>query len=302
MKLKTFILSLAALASAATASAAPGDLATENLAIHKQANTLTVNVDFVLDAVKIGANKQMYITPMVTDKAGNVTYLPDVLVNGRNMQYAIERGTLKAADEKHNDIMTVVRRENGKPQKVHYNVSFPMQPWMLDRSTELAFAVDTCGCGKPLGSDRIPGTPLNLNPGPEMLRAYITPQVTALPVSIHEGKARVQFEVDRTELHEQPYRTKNGQRIDNRAELKVIDDSIHYALTDPNVEIAEVDITGYASPESPYLHNEELATGRSRALAEYIGRRYNLPARLQNMTLSPKTGANSARWWSMPTT
>ena len=101
--------------------------------------------------------------------------------------------------------------------------------------------------------------------------------MTELPVSIHEGKARVQFEVDKTELHPQPYVCKNGQRIDNRAQLAIIEDSIRYATSDPNVEIAKITITGYASPESPYEHNDYLATNRSRALSEYIADRFSLP-------------------------
>lgn len=60
--------------------------------------------------------------------------------------------------------------------------------------------------------------------------------------------------------------------------LSIIYDSIRYATSDPNVEIARIDICGYASPESPYSHNDYLATNRSRALAEYIGERFSLPA------------------------
>ncbi len=119
---------------------------------------------------------------------------------------------------------------------------------------------------------------LCLNPAPKMRSVFITPEVTPLPVTAHEGKARVQFEVDRTELHAEPYLCRNGQRIDNRAQLRIIDDSVRYALSNPDVEIASIGVCGYASPESPYLHNEFLSTNRSRALAEYLGAKYNLPA------------------------
>ena len=90
--------------------------------------------------------------------------------------------------------------------------------------------------------------------------------------------ARVQFEVDSITLHTSPYTCRNGQRIDNRAQLRIIDDSVSYALSDPNVEIAAISVCGYASPESPYVHNDYLATGRSRALSLYLSQRYNLPA------------------------
>lgn len=262
-------------ALAAVAQSNPDGIA-RNLSIHRNGDRLEVRADIVLDDVNLKSNHQLYITPVIGD-GENTVALPAVLVNGRNMQFALERGVLKAADKNHPVVLTSVRRQNGKPQTISYSTTVDMADWMLRPATRIDFPIDSCGCGVPLGTDPGQGIPVNLNPAPEMKRAYLTPQVTELPVSIHEGKARVQFEVDRTELHAEPYRAKGGQLIDNRKELKVIDDSIHYALTDPNVEIAEIDICGYASPESPYLHNQDLATGRSRALAEYIAGRYNLP-------------------------
>lgn len=84
--------------------------------------------------------------------------------------------------------------------------------------------------------------------------------------------------MDSITLHAEPYTCRNGQRIDNVEQLRIIGDSIRYALSDPNAEIASINICGYASPESPYVHNDYLATNRSRALAEYIVKRYNTPA------------------------
>lgn len=261
-------------------ASAPGQapIRIDNLAISRQDTLLILNAEMVLDALHLGSNRQMYISPEVSDSMGNRLLLPEILVNGRNMQYAVERGTLKATSSKHPDVLRMITRQGHKPQRERYSVTFPFQLWMLDSSTAVSFAIDSCGCGRPMGSEVLdPSIKLDLNPGPQMLRAYITPEVTELPVFIHEGKARVQFEVDKTELHEQPYTTKNGIYIDNRAELQVIDDSISYALSDPNVEIAEIYVCGYASPESPYIHNDELATKRSRALAEYIANRYSIP-------------------------
>ena len=119
---------------------------------------------------------------------------------------------------------------------------------------------------------------MNMNPGAQMRLVYVTPPVTVQPVVAHEGMARVQFEVDSITLHTSPYTCRNGQRIDNRAQLRIIDDSVSFALSDPNVEIAAISVCGYASPESPYVHNDYLATGRSRALSLYLSQRYNLPA------------------------
>lgn len=236
---------------------------------------LQVDIRFDLDSIKLGANRQLFISPVIEDGKGNREVLPALLVTGRNMHYAYERKSIKRGGPAGYDIYKEVRRTNGKPQSIDYRASVDFEDWMRSPDARIALLKDTCGCGKELGSRVTPLFPVNLTP--DTYLSYKTPEVTALPVSIHEGKARVQFEVDKTELHDLPFTCRNGQKIDNRAQLQMIVDSINYALSDPNVEIESINITGYASPESPYLHNQDLSTGRSRALAEYIAKRYNLP-------------------------
>lgn len=236
---------------------------------------LEVDINFVLDSIRLKANRQMFLTPMIEDSEGNREYLPTLLVNGRNMQIACLRKTIKRGGRNNYDVKQAVRRYNGKHQTVDYSASVPLETWMRMPGARVMLLKDTCGCGRELGNDISPLFPLQLTP--EMSLSYITPEVKPQPISIHEGKARVQFEVDKTVLHDTPYTCRSGQKIDNREQLRVITDSIDYALSNPNVEIASIKIVGYASPESPYLHNQELSTGRSRALAEYLADRYNLP-------------------------
>lgn len=257
-----------------------GRITTANVDLHQSGDMFLVSFDFVLDSLTLGANKQVFVTPVITGVEDSTeVVLPTLLINGRNMHYGYERGSISTKQfDNYDKIYSVVRRMNGTAQSVAYSSKTPVQPWMRREGASIHLEYDTCGCGRPAGKSLGDSLPLDLNPAPKMRLAYITPQVTDLPVSIHEGKARVQFEVNRTELHDQPYVCRNGQRIDNREQLKVIEDSIRYAVSDPNVEIASINICGYASPESPYTHNDYLATNRSRSLAEYIGERFNLPA------------------------
>lgn len=239
---------------------------------------MRVSILFNLDSLRLGIDRQIYLTPVLEGDDGNSVVLPSVLVNGRNMHFAYLRGSLRREERKKHDVAVEVRRMNGKPQKVEYSASVPRASWMLGPDARLRVVADTCGCGVLAGRDAGKPEYLGLNPYDRMLVSYVTPKVTELPVTVHEGRARVQFEVDRTELHAEPYVCRNGQRIDNRGQLRIIDDSVRYALSDPNVEIASISVCGYASPESPYTHNEYLSTARSRALAEYLGEKYNLPA------------------------
>lgn len=231
-----------------------------------------------LDSLKLGANKQIFITPIMSGPNNRRMVFPTVLVNGRNMHYVYERVGLLDDQRKTYKLLHAVRRHNGKTESIDYLAKVPAERWMMSPVTTVAFTLDTCGCGINLGTVVGGSIPVTNDPARFMRLAYITPKVTEQPVSVHEGKAKVQFEVDKVILHDAPYRTPRGLLIDNVAQLKMIDDSVSYALSDPNVEIAAINICGYASPESPYTHNDKLATGRSRALAEYLAQKYHLSA------------------------
>ncbi len=275
--MRIFKTALTAALFGALAMQTSASVGTANLKKSRAADKLVVSFDLVLDSLRLGSDKQLYITPVVENGKEKVTF-PTVLVNGRNMHYGYLRGTMPVSDN-YTDIFAEVQRRNGKAQKVAYEAVIPMQHWMLGRDTYINLVVDSCGCGVPAGSYIPFHEPTDLNPADRMRLVQITPPVTELPVTVHEGRARVQFEVDKTELHTEPYRTvRSRQLIDNRDQLAIIDDSVKYALSDPNVEIASIEVTGYASPESPYTHNDYLATNRSKALADYLGARYHLPA------------------------
>lgn len=278
--MKKLFLTILAAACAMTVFAASdsGRIITRDINYHRVGGMFQLSADLVLDSLKLNANHQLFVTPVVGGPNGQEAVMPSVLINGRNMHYAYLRGSLSPEVMNRYTIVDEVQRHNGKSQKIAYMQQIPMQPWMYDLRTSLHLVYDTCGCGHPSGKAIGPDIKVDLNPAPRMRLCQITPQVTELPVTVHEGEARVQFEVDKTVLHTEPYRTRRGnQLIDNREQLAIIIDSVRYATTDPNVEIARIDICGYASPESPYLHNQQLATDRSRALAEYLGDRFNLP-------------------------
>lgn len=285
----------AALATATAAGASAGvfNVRTDNVKVTRSDGYAYVNVDFNLDSLRLKGNQQVFLTPVIRGGADTAfVALPSILVSGRNVHYAYERGSMKDFEAiRSHDILREVMRKNGRPQTEKYSRRIPLTDWMRLGGSVIEFVYDSCACGIE-GAPRIqPGIPVLPNPADEMVPVMVTPVVTDLPMEIHEGRARVQFEVDRTVLHDSIYICRNGQRLDNRAQLRMIDDSVRYALSDPNVEIAHIAICGYASPESPYLHNEELATNRSRALAEYLADRYHLPRENTSYSSVPENWA-----------
>lgn len=285
MKRLLFIFSILLVSLTATARHhRDGVVTSRGLSLTPSGNDLVVNMDFVLDNLTLGRNHQLFVTPFIESGDGcQSVMLPTYVFSGRNMHYVYLRsGKTKAYGKTRYHIAREMRTRKGHSQSVGYTQRVPLERWMLKEDAVLRLSCDTCGCGRSLGESS-ESQPLELNPVGRMLVLPFPRPVTETPkITYHHGKARVEFEVDKFELHEAPYSYTHRQTlrkhvIDNRAELKVIDDSIQYALTNPNVEIDVIHLCGYASPESPYMHNEYLATNRSRALAEYIARHYNLP-------------------------
>lgn len=257
-----------------------GTIKISDLNAQRSGSNCLVSMQLILDSLHIRSNHQLFVTPYIESGDGKeCVQLPSMLFSGRNMHYVYLRsGETKATGKTNYDVRKEIYHKGGAAT-VNYAEATPLQSWMLNNDARLTVNIDTCGCGDLNGSSQHEPQLLSLNPVTRMITMpYPTPNVSGKGRIIsHNGRARVQFEVNRIELHEQPYVCKSGQRIDNRKELKVIDDSIHYALNDPNVEIESITICGYASPETPYEHNNYLATNRSRALTEYIERKYQLP-------------------------
>lgn len=255
----------------------PDDIRILNSTVTPLNGVVKVTADVNLDDLKLGRNRQVYLTPVLEDGNGNSEALPSILINGHAMHIAYERGSLPGRELKNHNVGMEVKRKNGQPQTIDYVTTVDLQKWMWARDASLRWVMDDCGCGYLAGTETGNATDLGLNPVERMRVAFVTPAVTELPIRIHEGRAHVQYEVNRSELHDQPYVCRNGQLIDNRAELKIIDDSVSHALSDKNMEIAMIKICGYASPDGPYLNNERLSTERSRSLSEYLANRYQLP-------------------------
>lgn len=269
-----------------------GNVKVQNANVQRLNDRINVTMQLVLDELHVTSNHQLFVTPCIESGDGaRMAMMPTVVFSGRNMHYVYLRsGKTKATGKTKYNIRQEIYHKSGTSRTIDYSEMIPLESWMQNPDTKLTVAVDTCGCGVPRGRDIALSQIIFRNPADQMLiMPFPRPEVNNVGrIIAHNGRARVQFEVNHTELHEQPYVCKSGQRIDNRKELKVIDDSIHYALSNPNVEIASIGICGYASPESPYEHNQFLATNRSRSLSEYIGRKYQLPLERCTYTSVPE--------------
>lgn len=293
-----FIIGLVAVTASHADNRKDGTLAVRNLKAELSGNDCVVSMQVVLDSLHLTANHQIFLTPYLEQPDNEKSVqMPTIVFSGRNMHYVYLRSGKTMANEKAKYNVSQEIWHQGGAATISYLQSVPMEPWMFDDNTMLTVALDTCGCGRPEGSYRGNQKPLALNPVSKMLvMPYPKLDFEDDKITKHEGKAKVQFEVDKFQLHDQVYTythsvTKRRHVIDNRQQLKVIDDSLQYALSSPNVELVGLEICGYASPESPYEHNEYLALNRSRAVVNYIEKRYSLPSGICTYRAVPENWA-----------
>ncbi len=219
-------------------------------------NDIVLKTTFVFDSLRLGANRQMVVMPLLEGADGQIATFHPVMVNGRRQHIYYQRNGSKrypdAIEVKHTD---------GKSQSMAYIDSLPYEAWM--DGAVLRFATDTCGCGNLLGSNPGEEHVLDFHPERGISLAFLAPVAGPDPVISITGKAYLDYPVNRTELYPD-YRN-------NPRELQKIIETIDKVRNDSNVTITGIGIHGYASPEGSWDNNVRLSIGRAATLKNYVG-------------------------------
>lgn len=256
----TYYILCGVLALAAVPAAADGlgprlagnKVQVENLRVGNANGNLVVVFDLNLDSLELPAAMQFVFTPVVRGSTQSER-LPQLVVNGRRADIAYRRGVGKRFPTG----TRAVRRKNHTAQTVRYSALLPYESWMAN--ADVAINEDLCGCGDFLVNNEVP-----LRKMRKPFIPYLCPEAEARKVRSEQGRAYIEFPVDKVTLHPE-YRN-------NPAELARIVETIRKVKEDRNTRISGIEIHGYASPESSYEHNEQLAQGRAATLKAYVQR------------------------------
>mgnify|MGYP002623946661 CR=1 FL=1 len=245
-------------------------IAVDNYQVSMVNNKTVVTMDMILDSLKVKSARYRAFTPVLRTRDGRQKQrLKSLLVTGRVQDIIFERDGI---DPLYVDNYQSVRREKNEPQRVSYTDVVDLAPW--HHGAEVWLECDLCGCGDTLKSEQAFLGPLF----PETAAIDIKPNYHYVDMVPHPGKkirnlhgtAFINFVVDRWEM--------KPDYMDNRRELRKITDTLDVMNSDQNISIHQIKIHGWASPESPFKHNEMLATNRAKSLTDYVRKTYNLPA------------------------
>lgn len=240
----------------------------KNVRVENTNNNMVVNLDLNMDSLDLPSNMRLVFTPMVTNNTEQ-RLMPQIVVNGRKQEISYKRKGYKDFA----DNAVVVRRKNNTAQTLHYSAVLPYEKWM--KNADVVVAEDLCGCGDIKDQNTV-----ELKRMRTPFMPYMRPEAEAQKVRHEQGRAFIDFPVDKITLYPD-YRN-------NPRELDKIVSTINLVKNDKNTSITNVEIHGYASPESPYEHNAYLAENRAKTLKDYVRKLVNLDDKTFSVASTPE--------------
>lgn len=236
-------------------------LKVENRSVEKVNRSVRVTADFNLDDMKLNTQHSLRLVPVIVSADGmHELPLEPIVVNGKVRSKVIERQL--ALGEAQADNTTTVRRNNGKPQTLHYIDEVPFKVWMLNGRLDLRAYVTGCAA---------------CDEGDELLATggilpYQDPVLVVSPFvqpEEEEVKRRAEVKMARLEYPVNGYNVLPDFRK-NRAELDSVQHSLETVKRNLNLTVTGIYVTGYASPEGTIDYNLRLSQRRAETFATYV--------------------------------
>lgn len=230
-----------------------------NFNMNREGKYLAVEMELDLNELDVDANRAVLLTPRLVNGTDSLD-LPSVGIYGRRRYYYYVRNGINSISGENETVFRV----SDKPDSIPYDNLIEYKDWM-DGAT-LKFHRSDWGCCHEILAEYegILGRHREAF-FPELV--FVQPKAEIMKSRSLSGSAYIDFPVDQTVIYPD-YRR-------NTVELGKIQATIDSVRNDKDVIITSVWLKGFASPESPYRHNTELAIGRTAALKKHIGQLYH---------------------------
>lgn len=276
--MKGIVLTTAIILASALAVSARGiaPVGIDSLSFDRHGDFMVVDMDIDLRPVDVQSSRAQIITPLIVSLNGDTTLqLPSVGIYGhiRYINYLRnDRRPLSRTDE-------ATFEDSDRPEIFDYMASVPFEPWM--DSSQLIIRRRLYGCTNCLLDERLDPVASNVTlTMPDIPITNVGTDVADSIVFTLDGEAFIDFVVDKTDINP------NYRR--NPRELLRIKETIDTVHNDPDVRITGVWLKGFASPESPYAHNRDLAVGRTAALKDHIRQLYDFAPTIISADYEPE--------------
>lgn len=233
-------------------------VAVSGLQMERNGAYMVVDMQMDIQGLEVDGNRAVLLTPRLINGTDTLD-LPAIGIYGRRRYYFYVRNGESMLSGKEETSY----KASEKPDCIPYHRILPYAGWM--DGAKLSLHRSDWGCCNTLlaEQDGLLGQHVEAF-FPQLV--YVRPKADSVKSRSLEGSAFIDFPVDKTVIYPD-YRR-------NTAELGKIQATIDSVRSDRDVTITSVWLKGYASPESPYAHNKELAIGRTDALKKYIQQLY----------------------------
>lgn len=262
--MKHYILSIFALfafAGIAQAQNVEG-LNVSDLAMNRDNDYMTVNLQFDLSDLHVNGNRAMLYTPRIVGDKDSVDLYSIGIYGRRRYIYYVRNGESTITGPTEQSFL-----KSEAPEQLTYKSVIPFESWM--DGARLVLVRNEYGCCNTIVDSERDEVCQWLGPlkpyTPAM--AYVSPRAEAEKSRSISGQAYIDFPVNKTEIY--PDYRKNPQ------ELAKIQETIEPLAKDDDITVKSLSIKGYASPESSYANNTRLAKGRTAALKDYVNTLYH---------------------------
>ncbi len=258
------------------------DVSVEGFKMERNGQYMAVDMTLRLSDLDVAGNRAVLLTPCFVHGKDSLA-LPSVGIYGRRRYYYYMRNDGRLLSGRAEEGY----RARRKPDAVAYSKVFPYEEWMNGATLSLYRTEYGC-CNTQLSEQN--GLLGDYAEAfvffPELV--YVRPAAEAVKSRALEGSAYIDFPVDKTAIYPD-YRR-------NTEELGKIQGTIDSVRNDRDVTITQVWLKGYASPESSYAHNEELAIGRTESLKQYIQGLYHFDPKTIATDYEPEDWAGLRRY------
>ena len=227
--------------------------------MNREGKFMNVEVEMDVKELDVSSNRAVLLTPRLVNGEDSLDMTSMGIYGRKRYYYYIRNGMGCISGEGE-----MMFRAAKKPDCIEYSNIVEYQDWM-DGATLKLYRSDWGCCHEILAEyEGILGMHSEAF-FPELV--FVQPKAEIMKSRSLSGSAYIDFPVDQTVIYPD-YRR-------NTAELGKIQATIDSVRNDKDVTITSVWLKGFASPESPYKHNTELAIGRTNALKKHIGQLYN---------------------------
>lgn len=270
--MKTLYTIIAATFACLLPSVASADqqVAVDGLKFAKDANgNLLINMNLGIEGQDFGKNELLIIEPTLSGNSNSVA-LPQVWVSGSRKDQQYRRKVKFGAEMP--EIYSAIKTRSTVNESIAYSTTLPFEEWMDGASLKLTKSLVGCAdCREALGTDQAGNVVI-----PVHIPYVVKPQVNRLEY--------VTEKIDR-KMEESPYLDfKIGSANivstfgDNSDEINKIANIIGKIENEAEIQLDQVHIRGYASPDGSYAVNERLAYQRAQSVKDYFLSKYKTPA------------------------